>query len=41
MTNPWIPAPLWVDLALAATLRAIRFRISAALSEGVAGTVAH
>jgi glutathione-regulated potassium-efflux system ancillary protein KefC len=40
MTNPWILAALWVGLALVATLLAIWFKISTALSEIVVGTVA-
>jgi Kef-type K+ transport system membrane component KefB len=38
--NPWFLAALWVGLALVATLVAIWFRISTALSEIVVGTVA-
>lgn len=40
MTNMWALSALWVGLALAATLLAIWFRISTALSEIVVGTVA-
>ena len=40
MTNTWALSALWVGLALAATLLAIWFRISTALSEIVVGTVA-
>src|SRR5580692_4824425 len=40
MTNTWGLSALWVGLALAATLLAIWFRISTALSEIVVGTVA-
>jgi len=40
MTNTWALAALWVGLALAATLLAIWFKISTALSEIVVGTVA-
>ena len=40
MANPWALAALWVGLALLATLFAIWFRISTALSEIVVGTVA-
>jgi len=40
MTNTWALCALWVGLALAATLLAIWFRISTALSEIVVGTVA-
>jgi glutathione-regulated potassium-efflux system ancillary protein KefC len=40
MMNTWALSALWVGLALAATLLAIWFRISTALSEIVVGTVA-
>src|SRR6266581_2573978 len=40
MENVWFLASLWVGLALVATLLAIWFRISTALSEIVVGTVA-
>ncbi len=40
MENVWVLAALWVGLALVATLLAIRFRISTALTEIVVGTVA-
>jgi Kef-type K+ transport system membrane component KefB len=40
MTNTWALAALWVGLALAATLLAIWFKISTALSEIVVGTIA-
>src|ERR1700691_1538476 len=40
MQNVWALASLWVGLALLATLLAIWFRISTALSEIVVGTVA-
>ena len=40
MENVWILAALWVGLALIATLLAIWFKISTALSEIVVGTVA-
>jgi glutathione-regulated potassium-efflux system ancillary protein KefC len=40
MMNTWALAALWVGLALAATLLAIWFKISTALSEIVVGTVA-
>jgi len=40
MTNAWALSALWVGLALAATLLAIWFKISTALSEIVVGTVA-
>ncbi len=40
MTNTWALAALWVGLALAATLLAIWFKISTALSEIVVGTLA-
>jgi Kef-type K+ transport system membrane component KefB len=40
MDNVWFLAALWVGLALVATLLAIWFRISTALSEIVVGTVA-
>jgi glutathione-regulated potassium-efflux system ancillary protein KefC len=40
MNNIWFLAALWVGLALVATLLAIWFRISTALSEIVVGTVA-
>src|SRR6204780_4016633 len=40
MENVWVMAAVWVGLALVATLVAIWFRISTALSEIVVGTVA-
>ena len=40
MDNVWFLAALWVGLALIATLLAIWFRVSTALSEIVVGTVA-
>ena len=40
ITNTWALSALWVGLALAATLLAIWFKISTALSEIVVGTVA-
>jgi glutathione-regulated potassium-efflux system ancillary protein KefC len=40
MENVWVLAAVWVGLALIATLIAIWFRISTALSEIVVGTVA-
>ena len=40
MDNVWFLAALWIGLALVATLFAIWFRISTALSEIVVGTVA-
>jgi Kef-type K+ transport system membrane component KefB len=40
MMNTWALSALWVGLALAATLLAIWFKISTALSEIVVGTVA-
>lgn len=40
MTNTWVLSALWVGLALVATLFAIWFRVSTALSEIVIGTVA-
>ena len=40
MDNIWFLAALWVGLALVATLLAIWFRVSTALSEIVVGTVA-
>jgi glutathione-regulated potassium-efflux system ancillary protein KefC len=40
MANTWVLSALWVGLALIATLLAIWFRISTALSEIVLGTVA-
>jgi Kef-type K+ transport system membrane component KefB len=40
MTNTWALSALWVGLALSATLLAIWFKISTALSEIVVGTVA-
>ena len=40
MQNVWALASLWVGLALIATLLAIWFKISTALSEIVVGTVA-
>lgn len=40
MMNTWALSALWLGLALAATLLAIWFRISTALSEIVVGTVA-
>jgi glutathione-regulated potassium-efflux system ancillary protein KefC len=39
MDNTWFLAALWVGLALIATLLAIWFRVSTALSEIVVGTV--
>jgi hypothetical protein len=39
MTNPWTLSALWVGLALFATLLAIWFKVSTALSEIVVGTV--
>ena len=39
MENVWVLAALWVGLALIATLLAIWFRISTALTEIVVGTV--
>jgi hypothetical protein len=39
MVNTWALSALWLGLALAATLLAIWFRISTALSEIVVGTV--
>ena len=39
MENVWALAALWVGLALVATLVAIWFKISTALSEIVVGTV--
>jgi len=40
MMNTWALAALWVGMALAATLLAIWFKISTALTEIVVGTVA-
>lgn len=40
MANTWVLSALWVGLALIATLLAIWFRMSTALSEIVVGTVA-
>jgi glutathione-regulated potassium-efflux system ancillary protein KefC len=40
MQNVWALASLWVGLALLATLLAIWFKISTALTEIVVGTVA-
>ena len=40
MENVWILAALWAGLALVATLLAIWFRMSTALTEIVAGIVA-
>src|ERR1700675_1455291 len=40
MDNTWFLAALWVGLALVATLLAIWFKVSTALSEIVVGTVA-
>jgi glutathione-regulated potassium-efflux system ancillary protein KefC len=40
MMNTWVLSALWVGLALVATLIAIWFRLSTALSEIVVGTVA-
>ncbi len=40
MTNAWTLSALWVGLALVATLLAIWFKVSTALSEIVVGTVA-
>lgn len=40
MDNVWVLAALWVGLALIATLLAIWFKISTALTEIVVGTVA-
>ena len=40
MDNTWFLAALWIGLALVATLLAIWFRVSTALSEIVVGTVA-
>ena len=40
MENAWVLSAVWVGLALIATLLAIWFRISTALSEIVIGTVA-
>ena len=40
MENVWVLASVWVGLTLGATLVAIWFKISTALSEMVAGTVA-
>ena len=39
MANTWVLSALWVGLALVATLFAIWFRMSTALSEIVVGTV--
>jgi len=41
MQNVWALASLWVGLALIATLPAIWFKISTALTETVVGTVNH
>ena len=40
MTNPWALSALWVGLALIATMLAIWFKVSTALSEIIVGTVA-
>lgn len=40
MQNVWVLASLWVGLALIATLLAIWFKISTALTEILVGTVA-
>src|SRR3989304_1794153 len=40
MDNTWFLAALWIGLALVATLLAIWFKVSTALSEIVVGTVA-
>ena len=40
MANAWALSALWVGLALVATLLAIWFKVSTALSEIVVGTVA-
>jgi hypothetical protein len=40
MENVWVLASVWVGLALVATLLAIWFKISTALTEIVVGTVA-
>jgi glutathione-regulated potassium-efflux system ancillary protein KefC len=40
MENVWFVAAIWVGLALIATLLAIWFKLSTALSEIVVGTVA-
>lgn len=40
MADVWFHAALWLGLALIATLIAIWFRVSTALSEIVVGTVA-
>ena len=40
MDNTWFLAALWTGLALVATLLAIWFKVSTALSEIVVGTVA-
>ena len=40
MTNTWVQSALWIGLALMATLLAIWFGVSSALSEIVVGTVA-
>lgn len=40
MANTWVLSALWVGLALVATMLAIWFRLSTALSEIVVGTVA-
>jgi len=40
MENVWVLASVWVGLALIATLVAIWFKISTALSEIIVGTVA-
>jgi hypothetical protein len=39
MMNTWVLSALWVGLALIATLIAIWFRVSTALSEIVVGTI--
>ena len=40
MDNIWLAAAMWVGLALVATLLAIWFRVSTALSEIIVGTAA-
>jgi len=40
MANAWALSALWVGLALVATLLAIWFKVAAALSEIIVGTVA-
>src|ERR1700752_622775 len=40
MENVWFLAAIWVGLALVATLLAIWFRVSTALSEIIVGTIA-